>query len=84
MRLQIPTLTIASRSRRRTSRLPRRTGISHREWRFEPEKREKPEYDREESVGSLNPLLNVMHYFMLGVLVMVTANYLLGCLYKRS
>ena len=52
-----------------------------RQWRFEPEKRDKPEYESTE-VGSLNPVLNVMHGFFLVLLVLVTANYLLGCLYN--
>ncbi|TDG14886.1 hypothetical protein E2F43_01185 [Seongchinamella unica] len=51
-----------------------------REWRFEPSKRDKPEYEPTE-VGSLNPVLSVIHGFMLVVLVLVTVNYLLGCLY---
>lgn len=52
-----------------------------REWRFEPDKREKPAYETRE-VGSLNPVLNMMHYLMLIVLLLVTTNYLLGCLYN--
>ena len=52
-----------------------------REWRFEPRKRDKPEYEPTE-VGSLNPALHVIHGFLLVVLVLVTANYLLGCLYN--
>jgi ABC-2 type transport system permease protein len=52
-----------------------------REWRFEPQQREKPEYESAE-VGSLNPVLHVIHGFLLVVLVLVTANYLLGCLYN--
>ena len=52
-----------------------------RQWRFEPEKRDKPEYESAE-VGSLNPLLHVMYGFLLVVLVLVTANYLLGSLYN--
>ncbi len=52
-----------------------------REWRFEPEKRDKVEWESEE-VGSLNPALNVMHGFMLVVLILVTANYLLACLFN--
>ena len=52
-----------------------------REWRFEPEKKEKPAYEPTE-VGSLNPALHVIHGFMLIVMVLITANYLLGCLYN--
>ncbi|RLQ23869.1 hypothetical protein DWB85_01575 [Seongchinamella sediminis] len=52
-----------------------------REWRFEPSERDKPDYEPTE-VGSLNPVLNVIHGFLLVVLVLVTANYLLGCLYN--
>lgn len=53
-----------------------------REWRFEPGQREKTPSFESTEVGSLNPILNVMHSFMLVVLVLVTANYLLGCLYN--
>ena len=53
-----------------------------REWRFEPAEREKSPAFESTEVGSLNPILNVMHSFMLVVLVVVTANYLLGCLYN--
>ena len=52
-----------------------------REWRFEHNKKEKPEYEPTE-VGSLNPALHVMHGFMLIVMMLVTVNYLLGCLYN--
>ena len=52
-----------------------------REWRFEPSQRDKPEYEPTE-VGSLNPLLSVIHGFLLVFLVLVTVNYLLGCLYN--
>lgn len=53
-----------------------------REWRFEPGERDKPPSFESTEVGSLNPILNVMHSFMLLVLVVVTVNYLLGCLYN--
>lgn len=53
-----------------------------REWRFEPAEREKSPSFESTEVGSLNPLLNVIHSFMLLVLVLVTAHYLLGCLYN--
>ena len=62
-----------------------------RGWTFKPEKRA----DEAESVGdgdggedeaadagSLNPLLNMVHYFMLMVLLLVSGNYLLGCLFN--
>lgn len=52
-----------------------------REWRFETGKPDTPEYETRE-VGGLNPILEVMHSFMLVILVLVTANYLLGCLYN--
>lgn len=52
-----------------------------RSWRFEPEKSDKPEYESAE-VGSLNPVLHVIHGFFLVLLVLVTANYLLGSLYN--
>lgn len=52
-----------------------------REWRFEPSQRDKAEYEPTQ-VGSLNPVLSVIHGFLLVVLVLVTANYLLGCLYN--
>lgn len=53
-----------------------------REWRFEPTARDKSSTFESTEVGSLNPILNVIHAFMLVVLVLVTANYLLGCLYN--
>ncbi len=53
-----------------------------REWRFEPRERDKTETFESERIGSLNPILGVMHSFMLVVLVLVTVNYLLGCLYN--
>lgn len=52
-----------------------------RSWRFEPKKRDKPEYESAE-VGSLNPVLKVIHVFFLVLLVLVTVNYLLGSLYN--
>ena len=61
--------------------LPEEEWNFSREWRFDPQQRDKPEYESEE-VGSLNPALQVMHGFMLIVLVLVTVNYLLGCLYN--
>jgi len=62
------------------SALPEEEWNFSREWRFEARKRGKAEYETRE-VGGLNPILQVMHSFMLIVLVLVTANYLLGCLY---
>ena len=52
-----------------------------REWRFEPEKRDEGEWESQE-VGSLNPVLNVIHGFLLVILVLLTVNYLLGCNYN--
>jgi len=53
-----------------------------REWRFEPDKRKDRAVEFEsEEVGSLNPVLNVIHGFMLRVLIIVSVNYLLGCLF---
>jgi hypothetical protein len=52
-----------------------------REWRFEYDKRDKPEFESTE-VGSLNPALHVFHGFLFVVLIIVTVNYLLGCLFN--
>ncbi|MEP5567606.1 MAG: hypothetical protein ABJN62_07220 [Halioglobus sp.] len=52
-----------------------------RSWRFDPEKSDKPEYESAE-VGSLNPVLKVIHVFFLVLLMLVTFNYLLGSLYN--
>ena len=55
----------------------------YREWRFEPDKRKDRAVEFEsEEVGSLNPVLNVIHGFMLLVLIIVSVNYLLGCLFN--
>ncbi|KAA1194369.1 hypothetical protein F0M18_02765 [Pseudohalioglobus sediminis] len=51
-----------------------------REWRFEPRGKDRPEYEIEQ-IGSLNPALNVMHGFMLIVLIFISAHYLLGSLF---
>jgi hypothetical protein len=52
-----------------------------REWRFEPQQRDKPEYESEQ-VGSLNPALHLVHSLLLIVLVLVTVSYLLGSLFN--
>jgi ABC-2 type transport system permease protein len=53
-----------------------------REWRFKPTQREPSSEFESTELGSLNPLLNVIHSFMLLVLILVTVNYLLACLYS--
>lgn len=53
-----------------------------REWRFKPAQREPSSGFESTELGSLNPVLNVIHSFMLLVLAAVTVNYLLGCLYN--
>ncbi len=59
-----------------------------RGWTFKPRSRsgEGREVDPQggvgEETGSLNPLLNMVHNFMLMVLLLVSANYLLGCLFN--
>lgn len=56
-----------------------------REWEFDPagkpDTADQKEED-EDTAGSLNPMLNVLHSFMILVLLAVTINYLLGCLYN--
>lgn len=52
-----------------------------REWRFEHDKRDKPQYESTE-VGSLNPVLLAVHGLLFVVLVFATINYLLGCLFN--
>lgn len=51
-----------------------------REWRFEPQKRDKKTFETVDA-GSLNPVLNVMHGLMSVILAIVTINYLLGSLF---
>lgn len=57
-----------------------------KDWTFEPKKRDtkKPSVSAaaQDSSDSFNPLLNMLHSLMLMVLVFVSANYLLGCLYN--
>ena len=56
-----------------------------REWEFDPPGKPDTAGQKEEdedTVGSLNPMLNVLHSFMILVLLAVTINYLLGCLYN--
>lgn len=54
-----------------------------REWRFEPNKREKRTgtFDTQE-VGSLNAVLHVIHGFLLLIMIIITVNYLLSCLFS--
>ena len=52
-----------------------------REWRFEYDKRDKQDFESTE-VGSLNPVLHVIHGLLFVVLIIVTVNYLLGCLFN--
>jgi hypothetical protein len=53
-----------------------------REWNFKP----KVDTDSQEQAGmkvdSLNPMLNMLHSFMVMILVLVSVNYLLGSLYN--
>lgn len=56
-----------------------------REWNFDPsgkpDKPNPPEAD-ESTGGTINLMLNALHSFMILVLIAVTTNYLLGCLYN--
>ncbi len=52
-----------------------------REWRFEPELRDKPAYEAEQ-VGSLNPVFHLVHSLLLIILMLVTVSYLLGSLFN--
>jgi ABC-2 type transport system permease protein len=54
-----------------------------REWNFNPERKPDPtkEDDDSDTPGALNPMFNIMHSFMVLVLVAVTINYLLGSLF---
>ena len=55
-----------------------------REWDFDPaEKPDSPSQQdtSEDTSGAINLMLNALHSFMLLVLIAVTTNYLLGCLY---
>jgi hypothetical protein len=58
-----------------------------RDWTFKPEMRDKPAGGAGAAGGgqdeaTLNPVLSLLHNFMLMVLFLVSANYLLGCLYN--
>jgi hypothetical protein len=84
------------RSVQRSYRIEREEGLSdEREWDFSRGWTFKPDTgstevevvagsagNEDEVAGSLNPLLNMVHNFMLMVLLLVSANYLLGCLFN--
>jgi hypothetical protein len=56
-----------------------------RDWRFQPEPRPDGEPGQKAESGrddGLNPVLHMLHNFMLMILLLVSANYLLGCLYN--
>lgn len=54
-----------------------------RKWDFNPDHKAEPTAEVEDSdtTGALNPMFNIMHSFMVLVLVSVTINYLLGSLF---
>ncbi|MBT4519849.1 MAG: hypothetical protein HOC23_07570 [Halieaceae bacterium] len=59
-----------------------------RQWKFQPKPgaRQKPptaDYDSgdDERIGSLNPMLNMLHNFLILTLLIVSTNYLLGSLF---
>ncbi len=60
--------------------LPEAAWNFSREWRFEPDTSEKPAYERSEG-GSLNPLFRLPHALLMMVMLLVSANYLLSCLF---
>jgi hypothetical protein len=53
-----------------------------KEWSFKPKARADSPDQSEKTVDSLNPMLNLLHTFMVMILVLVTVNYLLGSLYN--
>ena len=53
-----------------------------REWNFKPKVGQDSQEQPGKTVDSLNPMLNMLHTFMVMVLVLVSVNYLLGCLYS--
>ena len=73
------------RIREQADPLPEEEWDFSREWDFDPgttPDTAKPENDGEREEGSLNTIFNMLHSFMVLVLVAVTANYLLGCLFN--
>ncbi len=61
--------------------LPEEEWNFSREWRFEADgRRDRGEYSTR-SEGGLDPVLGLPHLLLMIVLVLVSANYLLGCLY---
>ena len=52
------------------------------EWNFDPQRSEKVEKDTFEFKGSLNPVLNGLHWLFLLMLLTISVNYLLGTLYQ--
>jgi hypothetical protein len=53
-----------------------------KEWNFKPKARADSQGQSEKTVDSLNPMLNLLHTFMVMILVLVSVNYLLGSLYN--
>ena len=53
-----------------------------REWNFKPKVGPDSQEQAGMKVESLNPMLNMLHSFMVMILVLVSVNYLLGCLYN--
>ena len=52
-----------------------------KEWVFRPKSNESSPEAPQEEFGSLNPTLNLLHNFLILILIMVSYNYLLGALY---
>ena len=52
------------------------------EWNFDPQRSEKVEEESFAFKGSLNPVLNGLHWLFLLLLLTVSVNYLLGTLYQ--
>jgi hypothetical protein len=53
-----------------------------REWHFKPKAGTDSNEQTGKKVDSLNPMLNMLHSFMVMILVLVSVNYLLGSLYN--
>ena len=52
-----------------------------KEWTFRPPQRQQSDTPLDEDIETLNPAFNMVHVLFQLILIIVTINYLLGCLY---
>jgi len=53
-----------------------------REWTFQPKNRDQISEHLDNEFESLNPVLNMLHNFLILVLILISVNYLTGALYQ--